>query len=289
MGIFVIETYVYHNLDADSVDYNYADSIKNYPSLNAIIVVMLVSALVYMLLVLGMPFDGLRRRWNEVETFVTNFLFNTYIPLDGVQAAKDETYPCDSEDANPHGETTVLKVNDLSHIYPDGTHAVKDISFSIKEGEVLSFLGANGAGKSTCMGMLCGTLNASFGDANVNGYSITHQRTMARRNLGIAMQQDIIWDDVSVEDHLYLFGSLRGVFGAKLRDEVDAMVESLGFPEKRKSMAGTLSGGQKRRLCVGISMVGGNSVVYLDEPTAGLDPVSRRQLWELVQKNRAGE
>jgi ABC-type multidrug transport system ATPase subunit len=239
--------------------------------------VMLVSALVYFLITLGMPFDWLSRWYtNPVEAFLV---------------AKDEmAYPCDSEEeANPRNDPTVLKVKDLSHIYPDGTHAVKDISFNIKQGEVLSFLGANGAGKSTSMGMLCGTLNATFGDANVNGYSITHQRTMARRNLGIAMQQDIIWDDISVEDHLYLFGSLRGVFGAKLRDEVDKMVESLGFPEKRKSLAGTLSGGQKRRLCVGISMVGGNSVVYLDEPTAGLDPVSRRQLWELVQKNRAGQ
>ena len=138
------------------------------------------------------------------------------------------------------------------------------------------------------MGMLCGTLDATFGDATVNGYSITTNRTMARRNLGICMQQDIIWDDVNIEDHLILFGGLRGLHGKALRDDVDRMIESLGFPEKRHSLAGTLSGGQKRRLCVGLSMVGGNSVVYLDEPTAGLDPVSRRQLWELVQRNRAG-
>jgi ATP-binding cassette subfamily A (ABC1) protein 3 len=137
--------------------------------------------------------------------------------------------------------------------------------------------------------MMCGTLEATLGDTLVNGFSIGTNKTMARRNLGIAMQQDIIWDDISVEDHLYLFGSLRGVFGAKLLADVDKMVEDLGFPEKRKSLAGTLSGGQKRRLCVGISMVGGNSVVYLDEPTAGLDPVSRRHLWELIEKNREGE
>jgi ATP-binding cassette subfamily A (ABC1) protein 3 len=155
-------------------------------------------------------------------------------------------------------------------------------------GEVLSFLGANGAGKSTTMKMLCGTLDATYGDAMVNGYSITTEKTLARRNLGIAMQQDIIWDDVNVEDHLLLFGRLRGLHGKELRTAVTTMIESVGFPEKRKSLAGTLSGGQKRRLCVALSMVGGNSVVYLDEPTAGLDPVSRRQLWELVQRNREG-
>lgn len=88
--------------------------------------------------------------------------------------------------------------------------------------------------------------------------------------------QDVIWDDISISDHLYLFGRLRGVRGAALKEDVDKMIESLGFPEKAHSAAGTLSGGQKRRLCVGISMVGGNSVVYLDEPTAGLDPGTQR-------------
>ena len=118
------------------------------------------------------------------------------------------------------------------------------------------------------MGMLCGTLEATIGDAVVNGYSITRDRTLARRNLGICMQQDIIWNDVSVGDHLLFFGRLRGLHGSKLRQDVTAMLESLGFPEKRHAMAGTLSGGQKRRLCVGLSLVGGNAVVYLDEVSA---------------------
>jgi ATP-binding cassette subfamily A (ABC1) protein 3 len=286
-GTFSIETYLHHHSGA-AMDANFTDHAKNYPSLNACIGVMIASSIVYLFLSIGMPFEWLQTRLLATSDFAL-VAFVT-------DREADVKYPCDDEAAEERkkGIKTVsavrnlLKVKGLSHVYPDGTNAVKDISFNIKEGEVLSFLGANGAGKSTCMGMLCGTLEATFGDALVNGYSISNDKTRARRNLGIAMQQDIIWDDVSVEDHLYLFGSLRGMFGAKLRADVDAMVESLGFPEKRKSMAGTLSGGQKRRLCVGISMVGGNSVVYLDEPTAGLDPVSRRQLWDLVQKNRAG-
>lgn len=138
------------------------------------------------------------------------------------------------------------------------------------------------------MGMLCGNLDVTSGAAIINGFNISTAKTHARRSLGICTQQDVIWHDLSVEEHLYIFAALRGLSYWKLKDDVSRMVASLGYPEKAKSLAGTLSGGQKRRLCAGISLIGGNKVVYLDEPTAGLDPVSRRQLWELIEKNRAG-
>ena len=277
MGVIQIENYLY-DFSGD-MDFNFVNTQKNYPSLNAICGMLILSSAVYMFIVLGMPFDWIipKNDDNFLEAIATS-------------KADEVKFPCDMEEAADNGsaDERLLEVNQLSHIYPDGTHAVKDMSFNIKSGEVLSFLGANGAGKSTCMGMLCGTLDATFGDALVSGFSISTDRVKARRKLGIAMQQDILWNDISVQDHLYIFGSIRGVHGAKLRKEVNSMIESLGFEEKRASLAGTLSGGQKRRLCVGLSMVGGNSVVYLDEPTAGLDPVSRRQLWELVQRNRKG-
>jgi ATP-binding cassette subfamily A (ABC1) protein 3 len=276
MGVLIIETYLHSNSGA--MDYHYTNDGRAYPSLNSVMGVMIASAIVYYLIAVGMPFDWLYPKMSASEMYAN--------------AKADEVkYPCDNESeetGSTDSDPAVLKVSTMSHIYPDGTHAVKEITFDVKDGEVLSFLGSNGAGKSTCMKMLCGTLDPTTGDATVNGYSITNQRVLARRNLGIAMQQDIIWDDINVEDHLMLFGRLRGLHGLALRTAVTEMAESLGFPDKRKSLAGTLSGGQKRRLCVGLSMVGGNRVVYLDEPTAGLDPVSRRQLWELVQKNRAG-
>lgn len=285
MGILSIETYMYHN-DNARMDYDYIDADKAYPSLNQINMVLLLSALMYFLITVSLPLDWLLKLTSS--TAAENLAANRQ---------EDMKYPCDNEEeeltkslanvdqSNPR---YLLNVQALSQVYPDGTNAVKDMNFRVKEGEVLSFLGANGAGKSTCMKMLCGTLDATNGDALVNGYSISTQRTLARRNLGIAMQQDIIWDDINVEDHLMLFGRLRGLHGVKLREAVAQMIESVGFPDKRKALAGTLSGGQKRRLCVALSMVGGNPVVYLDEPTAGLDPVSRRQLWELVERNREG-
>jgi ABC-type multidrug transport system ATPase subunit len=255
------------------MDFTFVDHSKHLPDINSCCGVLIASALFYFFIAWGMPFDWIIPKENFAEIF----------------GRSDEVtvFPCDTEPIN-EDDTTLLKVNDVTHIYPDGTQAVKGMSFTVRVGEVLSYLGANGAGKSTTMGMLCGTLPITFGDATVNGYSITRQKVLARRNLGICMQSDVIWDDISVIDHLYLFGRLRGMHGQALKEDVDRMIDSLGFPEKAYSAAGTLSGGQKRRLCVGISMVGGNSVVYLDEPTAGLDPVSRRHLWELVQRNREG-
>lgn len=274
MGILDIENYLYYN--SGNMDYSFVNQNKAYPDLASVLGVMVASGVFYFCLALLLPLDWLFEKKGNDALFT---------------AAKtdDVRYPCDTEEESTQDtRRSLLEVNNLSHIYPDGTHAVKDMNFAVREGEVLSFLGANGAGKSTCMKMLCGTLDASCGDAMVNGFSITGQRVYARRNLGIAMQQDVIWDDVNLEDHLLLFGRLRGLHGTKLRAAVAEMLVNLGFPEKKHSLAGTLSGGQKRRLCVGLAMVGGSSVVYLDEPTAGLDPVSRRQLWELVQKNRAG-
>ena len=277
MGVIVTENYLYSK--GGPMNYHYTNHNKNYPNLYNIDMILLVSALTYFLITLALPLDWL---WN-----LTGSSNNEALALN---KQDDIKYPCDVEENTGVGTggKVLLDVDALTQVYPDGTNAVKDMTFKVTQGEVLSFLGANGAGKSTTMKMLCGTLDATYGDATVNGYSISTQKTLARRNLGIAMQQDIIWDDVNIEDHLMLFGRLRGLHGKELRDAVTNMCESVGFPEKRKSLAGTLSGGQKRRLCVALSMVGGNAVVYLDEPTAGLDPVSRRQLWDLVQRNREG-
>ena len=276
MGVIDIENYLYFN--EGDMDYYFVNSNKAYPDLSGVIGVIFASGLFYLLLILLIPID------------VTYLLFDRTPSSEQYSSKLDAVkYPCDTEDDDTKdNRRSLLQVNNLAHIYPDGTCAVKDISFNVREGEVLSFLGANGAGKSTTMNILCGTLEATIGDAWVNGKSITTEKVQARRNLGIAMQKDVIWDDVNVEDHLLFFARLRGLHGELLRSAVASMLVSLGFPEKKHSLAGTLSGGQKRRLCVGLAMVGGSSVVYLDEPTAGLDPVSRRQLWELVQRNRAG-
>ena len=124
------------------------------------------------------------------------------------------------------------------------------------------------------MGMLCGTLKATVGDAQIGDFSITKSMTKARRSLGICTQQDVLWGDLSVREHLLIFGFLRGTSFWELAAKVHLMVHDLGFPEKANFMAAQLSGGQKRRLCAGISMIGNNKVVFLDEVLILLTTVS---------------
>ncbi len=189
MGIIVIESYLYHH--SGSMDYTYVNENKEYPNLNNINGVIIAASVIYFGLILMMPFDWLFRQTNSIEMYIASKNDDIKYPCDNEEEEREATL--DANTAATEAHNTLLNVKNLSQVYPDGTHAVKDMNFRIKKGEVLSFLGANGAGKSTTMKMLCGTLDATYGDANVNGYSITTQRTLARRNLGIAMQQDIIW------------------------------------------------------------------------------------------------
>jgi ABC-type multidrug transport system fused ATPase/permease subunit len=187
MGVIVIEGYLYQN--GGSMDYNFVNHNKEYPNLNNINGVILAASVMYFGLILMMPFDWLFRTTNSIELYIASKNDDIKYPCDNEEEEKENSDP----NAATDNYNTLLSVKSLSQVYPDGTHAVKDMNFRVKRGEVLSFLGSNGAGKSTTMKMLCGTLDATYGDATVNGYSITTQRTMARRNLGIAMQQDIIW------------------------------------------------------------------------------------------------
>jgi ABC-type multidrug transport system ATPase subunit len=275
MGVFIIENFMYENQNT-VMDYNWTDRSK--PSLSAVNAIQIVSIFFYILISMGWPFRS-----------IVSYMRNTFLStkIDNSETI-DNLFPCDVEVEANDNRRVFLDVRAVCHTYPDGTNAVRNMSFQVHEGEVLSFLGANGAGKSTTMGMLCGNLDVTSGSAVINGYNISTAKTHARRSLGICTQQDVIWSDLTVEEHLYIFAALRGLAYSKLQLDVSTMIASLGFPEKAKSLAGTLSGGQKRRLCAGISLIGGNKVVYLDEPTAGLDPVSRRQLWELIERNRVG-
>ncbi len=160
--------------------------------------------------------------------------------------------------------------------------ACQDVSFVVESGEVLGLLGANGAGKTTTLSMLTRQLTADRGDAFVNGYSVLREFSKGATNLGVVTQSNSLWDRLSVQDHLFLFARLRGVPEKDVKRIVDGTIDQLELTPHRHKLSMRLSGGMKRKLCVAIALIGDPKVVLLDEPSAGLDPVSRHNLWSVI-------
>lgn len=137
--------------------------------------------------------------------------------------------------------------------------------------------------------MLTGLLPVSGGDAFVRGYSIRNQMRQVRQTLGICPQHDVIWPELTVYDHLFLYAGLKGVPYKEIKRTVDELIEEIGLDEKRLFQAGSLSGGQKRKLCLAMAFIGGSDVIFLDEPTSGMDPVTRRGVWDFLNNNKKGK
>lgn len=187
-----------------------------------------------------------------------------------------------SNDAYP------LVIKELRKVFPPKVKgrpavvATENISFKVSKGEVFGLLGANGAGKTTTLTMLTRLLLPNSGDAFLSGESILTEFTKAATHLGVVTQNNSLWDRLSVEDHLYLFARIRGVPESEVNRIVDGTIDQLELRPHRKKLSMSLSGGMKRKLCVAIALVGDPEVVLLDEPSAGLDPVSRRNLWSVI-------
>lgn len=152
--------------------------------------------------------------------------------------------------------------------------------------QVTVLLGHNGAGKSTTMSIMVGLFPPSSGDVLINGHSVTNDLDAARSSLGLCPQFDVLFDTLTVEDHLYFFGRLKGLDGIALSQEIDDYVAEMDLESKRKSASNTLSGGQKRALSVAIALIGGSETVVLDEPTSGMDPEKRRHTWQVLLKHK---
>lgn len=160
--------------------------------------------------------------------------------------------------------------------------AVESLSFAVGKGEIFGLLGANGAGKTTALSLLTRLMLPSSGDAFVTGHSILTSFPKASTHLGVVTQNNSLWDRLTVQSHLYLFARLRGVPEDLVKGIVENTIEQLELAPHRDKLAMNLSGGMKRKLCVAIALIGDPEVVLLDEPSAGLDPVSRRNLWTVI-------
>eukprot|EP01083_Nonionella_stella_P193083 713449_1 len=166
--------------------------------------------------------------------------------------------------------------------------AVNEISLDIFAGEVLCLLGHNGAGKTTTLSMLSGLLDISSGNAWILGHSIQSEegRKFIRKSMGVCPQHDVLFQNLTVREHLELFCRLKGVPGHLIAREVDKSIQLIDLQDKEHEFPGNMSGGQKRKLSLGIAFIGGSKIVFLDEPTSGMDPASRRKTWNLIAKEK---
>lgn len=160
--------------------------------------------------------------------------------------------------------------------------AVDHISFKVKRGEVFGFLGPNGAGKSTTIRMLCGLLSPTEGTAQVDGFDIAGQSDEVKAHIGYMSQRFSLYEDLSVEQNINFYGGIYGLDGKRLEDRKRWAIEMAGLSGKETMLAHALSGGWRQRLALGCSILHEPPILFLDEPTGGVDPVSRRNFWDLI-------
>jgi ABC-2 type transport system ATP-binding protein len=159
---------------------------------------------------------------------------------------------------------------------------VDNISFEVKQGEVFGFLGSNGAGKSTTIKMLCGILEPTSGDATVAGYSIADEPDSVKRNIGYMSQKFSLYSDLTVEENINFFGGVYGLEGSDLEKRKKWVLKIAELEDKEKTLTSALSVGYKQRLALGCAVIHEPKIIFLDEPTGGVDPISRRRFWDLI-------
>lgn len=166
--------------------------------------------------------------------------------------------------------------------------AVKDVCVSLEDGQLFCLLGHNGAGKSTTIGMLTGLLKPTGGDATIFGHSIITSMDQIRENMGVCPQHDVLWPQLTAREHLELYAGFKRLYYKDMEEDVAQRLNDVALTAAADSPCGSYSGGMKRRLSVSIALIGDPKIVFLDEPTTGMDPVSRRQVWNLIERVKRG-
>ncbi|CAD8172616.1 unnamed protein product [Paramecium pentaurelia] len=177
----------------------------------------------------------------------------------------------------------VLQISNLTKIYPSGKQAVSNVSLTMYVGQIYALLGHNGAGKTTTISMLTGLLDITEGEATVFGYDVETQIEEIRQFMGVCPQHDILFDNMTVKEHLEMFATFKGMKPEDIPAAVRRMIEDVDLLEKTDYLSKNLSGGQKRRLSVAIAFIGNSKLIYLDEPTSGMDTSARRYIWEMLK------
>ncbi len=177
----------------------------------------------------------------------------------------------------------VIQVDGLTKMFGDFT-AVNAITFDVEKGEIFGFLGANGAGKTTAMKMLIGISNPTSGNAKVAEFDVFTNAEDIKKNIGYMSQKFALYDDLTVKENITFFGGIYGLSRKKIKEKSDTLIEDLGLQDVAHQLVGALPLGWKQKISFSVALLHDPKIVFLDEPTGGVDPITRRQFWEMIYK-----
>jgi len=180
-------------------------------------------------------------------------------------------------------KTNMIQVENLTKKFGDFT-AVDAISFEVKKGEIFGFLGANGAGKTTAIKMLIGISTPTSGKATVAGFDVYTQPNEIKKNIGYMSQKFALYDDLTVKENITFFGGIYGLSRKQIKEKRCQLVEELGLQEVTNELVKSLPLGWKQKLAFSVALLHNPKIIFLDEPTGGVDPITRRQFWEMIYK-----
>jgi ABC-2 type transport system ATP-binding protein len=175
----------------------------------------------------------------------------------------------------------IISVSNLTKTFGNFT-AVNDISFEVSKGEIFGFLGANGAGKTTAMKMLIGISKPSSGNATVAGFDIFNQSEMVKKNIGYMSQKFSLYDDLTIKENITFFGGIYGLSRKEIKEKTTFLITELELEEVSNQLVGALPLGWKQKLSFSVALLHEPKIIFLDEPTGGVDPITRRQFWEMI-------
>jgi len=180
-------------------------------------------------------------------------------------------------------KTNVIQAVGLTKMFGDFM-AVNAITFDVKKGEIFGFLGANGAGKTTAMKMLIGISTPASGSAQVAGFDVFTQAENIKKNIGYMSQKFALYDDLTVKENITFFGGIYGLSKVRIKEKTKELIEDLGLKEVSDQLIGSLPLGWKQKISFSVALLHEPKIVFLDEPTGGVDPITRRQFWELIYR-----